>query len=72
MSVQSYSRGHRVYFDGTSWRYCDNNALLSDENRPCTCCGRLPTQEGHDACLGYIKGVSSACCGHGVTEGIKL
>lgn len=24
--------------------------------------------EGPDPCLGYLPGVSHACCGHGVTE----
>lgn len=28
--------------------------------------GRMPIKEGYDACLGYIDGVKSACCGHGV------
>jgi hypothetical protein len=29
----------------------------------------MPTKEGYDACLGYIEGAKSACCGHGVEEG---
>lgn len=28
----------------------------------------MPTKEGYDACLGYIKGAKSACCGHGIEE----
>ena len=28
-----------------------------------------PTKEGYDACLGYIEGAMSACCGHGVEKG---
>ena len=28
--------------------------------------GIMPIKEGYDACLGYIDGVKSACCGHGV------
>ena len=26
----------------------------------------MPTKEGYDACLGFIEGAKSACCGHGV------
>lgn len=33
--------------------------------RGCVECGRLPTPEGYDACLGVLPDVVSACCGHG-------
>ena len=69
--IQSYSRGHKIYFDGTVWRYKDNNDI-ADHDRPCARCGKMPTPEGYDACLGYIEGVSSACCGHGVEEPIMI
>ena len=65
--VKSYSRGWEIYYDGEHWRYVDNNAIENDY-RPCKRCGRTPTQEGYDACLGHIDGVKSACCGHGVEE----
>lgn len=64
--VKSHSRGHKIYYDGSIWRYCDNNNPLDSEERPCKRCGRMPTTEGYDACLGYMDGVVSACCGHGV------
>jgi hypothetical protein len=35
-------------------------------------CGKMPTPEGYDACLGYIDGVISACCGHGVEKQILI
>jgi hypothetical protein len=63
----SYSRGWKTYFDGEIWRYCDNNNPLN-EYRQCKKCGRSPTKEGYDACLGYIEGAKSACCGHGVSN----
>ena len=63
----SFSRGNPIYFDGTDWRYCDNNQIHTD-SRPCKRCGRMPTKEGYDACLGYINGASSACCGHGAED----
>lgn len=62
----SHMRGHAFevdeacYFkDGTPW----------DERRPCKRCGCAPTPEGHDACLGQLPSVRSACCGHGVEPG---
>ena len=65
--VKSHSRGHEIYYDGKNWRYVDNNEIENDM-RPCKRCGRSPTSEGYDACLGHIDGVKSACCGHGVEE----
>lgn len=64
--VKSYSRGHEIYFDDSIWRYCDNDKPLDSEERPCKRCGKMPTTEGYDACLGHIEGAVSACCGHGV------
>ena len=63
----AYSRGHKIYYDGTDWRFVDTNEI-DDHKRPCKRCGRVPTSEGYDACLGHIEGVTSACCGHGVIE----
>jgi len=65
--VKSYSRGWEIYYDGKDWRYSDNHQI-EDDSRPCKKCGCKPTEEGYDACLGYIDGVKSACCGHGVEE----
>lgn len=65
--LRSYSRGWEIYYDGIDWRYSDNNEKINP-NRPCKKCGCIPTKEGHDACLGHIEGVKSACCGHGVQE----
>jgi hypothetical protein len=65
--VRGYSRGHEIYYDSINWKYIDNNEILRDD-RPCKRCGRLPTKEGYDACLGHIEGATSACCGHGVEE----
>lgn len=32
----------------------------------CEKCGKGPTQEGHDGCLGTLPGdIMNACCGHG-------
>ena len=65
--IKAYSRGHEIYYDGKDWRYLDDNQIY-DDLRPCKRCGRKPTAEGYDACLGHIDGVISACCGHGVED----
>ena len=66
--ITAFSRGYPIYFDGLHWRFCDTDEI-DDNKRPCARCGRPPTPEGHDACLGYIEGAISACCGHGVGKG---
>jgi hypothetical protein len=45
-----------------------NHSDPSSNRMPCVKCGKLPTEEGHDACLGTLPGVVDACCGHGVKE----
>jgi len=69
----SYHRGHLAYLgDDEVWRYADGVELDDDPNRPCPRCGKPPTPEGYDACLGHIEGAVSACCGHGVHEPILV
>lgn len=65
--IKAHSRGWDIYYDGTDWRYLDNDKI-HDDSRPCKKCKCYPTKEGYDACLGHVDGVSSACCGHGVEE----
>ncbi|MHB8896921.1 MAG: hypothetical protein ACYC99_17340 [Candidatus Geothermincolia bacterium] len=68
--IKAHMRGHFFevgeegcfFRDGAPW----------DVRRPCKRCGRPPTPEGHDACLGHLPGVRSACCGHGVTPGLII
>jgi transcriptional regulator with XRE-family HTH domain len=69
-TITGYMRGHLCYFNqhNQQWYYMDND-LPFDDTRPCPKCNKLPTPEGHDACLGHIPGVSSACCGHGREDG---
>ena len=62
--VTGYMRGHKIYFDGF-WRYSDTKGLALD-NRQCMRCGKYPTPEGYDACIGHVEGATAACCGHGV------
>lgn len=66
--IKGHSRGWDIYYDGKDWRYADNDKIM-DDSRPCKRCGRMPTAEGYDACIGFIPGATSACCGHGVENG---
>lgn len=71
MTVISFKRGHRIFYDGSFWRYEDDSSI-ADYERPCVRCNKLPTEEGHDSCLGFIDGVKSACCGHGIVKGYEI
>lgn len=70
--ILSYSRGRLVTYKRGVWRYEDGVPVDDDPDRPCPRCGRPPTAEGYDACLGYIPGCVSACCGHNVHEPILM
>lgn len=65
------SSGHTIaVLDDGSEYYCDTMEPFDAEfpTRPCTRCGKYPTPEGHDSCLGDLPGVEFACCGHGVEK----
>jgi hypothetical protein len=64
--VHSFNRGHEIIFIDDSWVYKDNGLELYD--RECKRCGKYPTKDGYDACVGKIDGAKSACCGHGVEK----
>ncbi len=38
------------------------------EKQVCGHCNLKRTKEGHDGCIGTLKGVMNACCGHGETK----
>lgn len=72
--VRSYSRGHEIYYTD-SWYYKDNNKPI-DSKRECKKCNRKPIKISEDsfadACLGFLKNVKSACCGHGIEKEIIM
>jgi len=59
-----------------TWHFADTGELHDDESiqgqRPCIRCSRWATEEGYDACMGFIEGAKSVCCGHGVSKGLIL
>ena len=63
-----WSRGHRVNVLENGDQVFDDSGKFYNRQRPCRRCGRSPTAEGYDACIGYLPGVFSACCGHGQEE----
>jgi hypothetical protein len=69
----SFERGWPTVFDHAAgvWRYSDTGEAC-DQKRQCRRCGRPPTQEGYDACIGYQEGLISVCCGHGIGTPIAV
>ena len=67
MSATGQARGHVIAWDGSHWRYPDG--VIADTERPCGACGVPAGADDPDPCLGWIEGVTAACCGHGVAEG---
>lgn len=70
--VTSNIRGNIIYYINNKWYYEDGINIEDDPNRPCIRCGKPPTKEGYGACLGFVPGLKSACCGHGVTNPIRI
>ena len=68
MTAIGFKHGNKIYYDGKCWRYADDNTKITNNDKPCPHCGRMPTKEGHDGCLGELESVTSACCGHGRVE----
>jgi len=71
MAARGFHRGHAMHFDegAKAWRYDDDNTAVADApDRTCGYCGVANTPEGHDGCLGTLRDVTNACCGHGRGE----
>ncbi len=72
MAVTSDIRGNLTIYNHIKKRWEFEDGVPTDDNRPCIRCNKPPTEEGYDACLGYLPGVFSACCGHGISEPILI
>ena len=68
MTVRASIRGHSVVYHDR-WEYEDGTPI--DVERACSHCKRMPVN-GHDACLGELPGIMSACCGHGKESGFAI
>lgn len=60
-------RGHNIELVNNEWIYSDTKESVKNFHlvRTCGNCNEPYTNEGHDACLGTLKGIMNACCGHG-------
>ena len=65
--AKSKFRGHEIEYINDEWLYSDTKETVKSNynERPCGNCGKPFTPEGHDGCLGTLKGIMNACCGHG-------
>lgn len=66
--AKSYLRGHEIEFVNGEWVYSDAKTPTAGNERSCGYCKKENTIEGHDGCLGTLKGLMNACCGHGRTS----
>lgn len=66
IGATSYKNGHKIKYSVVTGKWHYEDGQLADTFRPCPKCNELPTEDGHDACLGSLPGVQNACCGHGV------
>jgi hypothetical protein len=68
--VKSKLNGYEVEHNGKEWVFSDNkeSTIATHKDRPCGNCLKFPIKEGtesYDACIGKVKGLMNACCGHG-------
>jgi len=64
-----YLRGHLVFQDTDGkWYYADTRENVKKTPRPCKRCGAHFPLGKVDPCLGKLRGVKFACCGHGVSQ----
>jgi hypothetical protein len=71
----AYIRGTRAVYRFKRWRWAEppyEYIPVDLVKLPCTRCGRPPTREGYDACVGHVEGATSVCCGHGVEPPIIM
>jgi hypothetical protein len=66
MTARARYRGHEIeYVHGCRWQFVDRFPL---RERPCAACGQQVGFGAPDYCLGKLRGVRAACCGHGRSE----
>jgi len=68
--THSTLRGHNIEFVNNEWIYSDTKepTVYTFKDRPCGHCNKHNTPEDHDVCLGELKSIMNACCGHGVAR----
>jgi hypothetical protein len=67
--TESTLRGHKIEYINGLWIYSDNRKPSEEDNhRKCGHCKKDNREDGHDVCLGELKGIMNACCGHGIVK----
>jgi len=63
-------RGHNIELKNGEWYYLDNGmpTISTWKSRCCGHCGKHNSKAGHDGCIGTLKNVMNACCGHGIED----
>jgi hypothetical protein len=66
---KSEYRGRKIELRKKEWFYSGTDILVSNDIF-CRCghCGLDSTKEDHDGCIGELKNVINACCGHGISN----
>lgn len=64
--IKSYLRGHPIISIDGVWLYEDTREHTIANHRACGHCSKEDRADGHDPCLGELKGLMNACCGHGI------
>jgi len=77
VGAKPHRRGHPIAYDAASrtWKYADTGEVTPRDRgaeRPCVKCGLTAEPGGPDPCLGWLPGVASACCGHGVGDAYRM
>lgn len=78
--VRANHYGRDIYYneDTMDWHFTDSDDIVKADDKvdysyrqyqKCSHCGKYPTEEGYDSCLGHIDGADAACCGHGTDLG---
>lgn len=64
---RTHIRGHLVEtYNGKDWYYVDTKELYNHNDKSCVKCGLFAKHNEPDPCLGMLKDVTFACCGHGI------
>lgn len=76
MPVKSFYRGQPIVYDENrrKWVFEEKDTFLNDEIDKCKTvrcvkCNEYMKSNEPDQCLGHLKGVINACCGHGKQRG---
>lgn len=65
--ITAINNGYVIEYINDKWVQQDTKES-ADIIRPCKYCGKLPSKEGYDGCIGFLPNVKYACCGHDIIK----